>query len=235
MHRAISVIIALISILSRAVARRPRRAAGAATTRPDGDGAPRAARSREGRRSPARRGTVVVIAAPRGGAPRGGASGKRRLSAARGQGLVEAALWIPVAVIVVYLGVSMLLYAYDRAMVGALQQRVLINAGQGGGETSNLDHRLAAAARIAHVDTSHLWVRISTPGDQGDWHLLSEDGTPAQDSWRYAAAALPGEDIDVQLHYSYTIRAPFLGVHDVGIETGGTAASLSYQPAGADQ
>lgn len=227
MHRAISVIIALISILSRVVARRPRRAAGAATTRSDGDGAPRATGARGGSRSPA-------LGYHRA-APRGGAFGKRRLYAARGQGLVEAALWIPVAVIVVYLGVSMLLYAYDRAMVGALQQRVLINAGQGGRETSDLDHRLAAAARVAHVDTSHLWVRISTPGDQGDWHLLSEDGTPAQDSWRYAAAALPGEDIDVQLHYSYTIRAPFLGVHDVGIETGGTAASLSYQPAGAGQ
>jgi len=227
MHRAISVIIALISILSIAVARRPRCAARAATTGPDGDGAARAARARSWRRSPARGYHRT--------APRGGAAGKRRLSAARGQGLVEAALWIPVAVIVVYLGVSMLLYAYDRAMVGALQQRVLINAGQGGGETADLDHRLAAAARIAHVDTSHLWVRISTPGDQGDWHLLSEDGTPAQDSWRYAPAALPGEDINVQLHYSYTIRAPFLGVHDVGIETGGTAASLSYQPAGADQ
>jgi len=227
MHRAISVIIALISILSRSVARRPRRAAGAATTRPDGDGTARAPQARGVWRSPA-------LGSHRA-APCGGASGKRRLSAARGQGLVEAALWIPVAVIVVYLGVSMLLYAYDRAMVGALQQRVLINAGQGGGETSDLDHRLAAAARVAHVDTSHLWVRISTPGDQGDWHLLSEDGTPAQDSWRYAAAALPGEDIDVQLHYSYTIRAPFLGVHDVGIETAGTAASLSYQPTGAGQ
>ena len=161
MHRAISVIIALISILSIAVARRPRRADGAATTRPDGDGTARAARARSWRPSPARDYHRT--------APRGGAAGKRRLPAARGQGLVEAALWIPVAVIVVYLGVSMLLYAYDRAMVGALQQRVLINAGQGGGETSDLDHRLAAAARIAHVDTSHLWVRISTIGRTATW------------------------------------------------------------------
>ncbi len=161
MHRAISVIIALISILSRVVARRPRRAAGAATTRSDGDGAPRATGARGGSRSPA-------LGYHRA-APRGGAFGKRRLYAARGQGLVEAALWIPVAVIVVYLGVSMLLYAYDRAMVGALQQRVLINAGQGGGETADLDHRLAAAARIAHVDTSHLWVRISTIGRTATW------------------------------------------------------------------
>jgi len=54
MHRAISVIIALISILSRVVARRPRRAAGAATTRPDGDGAPRATGARGGSRAPPR-------------------------------------------------------------------------------------------------------------------------------------------------------------------------------------
>ena len=159
----------------------------------------------------------------------------RRCHAARGQGLVEAVLWLPVVVLVVILGVQLLVYAYDRAMVGALEQRVLINAGQDAGETSGLDDRLAAAARLARLDPSRLWVRVSTPGNTGDWHLLSDESTPAQAAWRYAPAALPGSDVVVELHYSYTMRVPFLGVRDVGIDTGGTAASLSYRPAGAPQ
>lgn len=155
--------------------------------------------------------------------------------AARGQGLVEAALWIPLFVLLVILGVQLLVYAYDRAMVGAVEQRVLISAGQAAGETASLDHQLVAAARVARLDPTRLWVRVSTPGDTGEWHLLSDESTPAQASWRYAPAALPGNDIVVDLHYSYTMRVPFLGVQDIGIDTGGTAASLSYRPAGAPQ
>lgn len=158
-----------------------------------------------------------------------------RRHAARGQGLVEAVLWLPIVVLVVILGVQLLVYAYDRAMVGALEQRVLINAGQVAGETPSLDHRLVVAARVARLDPSRLWVRVSTPGNTGDWHLLSDESTPAQAAWRYAPPALPGGDVVVELHYSYSMRMPFLGARDVGIDTGGTAASLSYQPSGAPQ
>jgi Tfp pilus assembly protein PilW len=162
-------------------------------------------------------------------------SPQRPYRAARGQSLVELAIWLPLAIVLIVGTVQGLVYAYDRAMLASMHDRALTGAAQDAGETPTFDAQLADDARRARLDVGRLWVRVATPGDEGEWHLLADAGTGAAAGWHYAPAAAPGSDVRVALHYSVTLRVPFIGARDVGLDTSGLMPSLSYRAVGAAQ
>ena len=121
---------------------------------------------------------------------------------ARGQATIEAALVLPVLILVVAMAVQLLGYAYARAMVGNLADRAALDVGLAGGETASVDAQLARACAGANLDCSQLQVRISTSAP-GLWPAVN-----AADPSDWPAPATAGTAVTVELSYNDAFVMP---------------------------